>query len=150
MKNLILVITAMFALTTNAHAYERVIIDGGDKALGRAHVEIIDQSPLCKRAPGLVACMAYGSKIQLKITLNGCLDRLGPVFHHVEVKKHKAILYVAAVNIHTAESEVTKCVAAPTEFKTITIPYEGRLEVRNMAVEGEVLSAIDPILEPKP
>jgi hypothetical protein len=148
MKNLIILITTFLTLTSNVNAYERIQIEGGDKALDRAHVEMIDQSAVCPRGAGLVSCMAYGSKIQLKITLNGCLDRLGPVFHHVEVKKHKAILYVAAVNIHTQESEVTRCVAAPTEFRTITIPYEGRLEVRNMAVNGEILPAVDPVFEP--
>lgn len=148
MKNIILTLITFISLNT-AMASERSFIEAGDKALGRAHVEIVDQSPICPRTPGLISCLAYGSKLQLKVTLNGCLDRLGPVFHHVEIKKHKAIVFIAAVNIHTEDSEVTKCIAAPMEFKTITVPFEGRIELRNMAIDGEVLPSVDPIFEPK-
>ena len=148
MKIIITSLIALFALNTTLAA-DKVLVEFGDKALGRGHVQVIDQSPICPRTPGLIGCMAYGSKLQLKITLNGCLDRLGPVFHHIEIKKHKAIVFVAAVNIHTEESETTQCITAPTEFKTITVPFEGRIEIRNMAVEGQSLPIVDPVFEPK-
>lgn len=146
MKSIVLLLTLL--TITDVYASDIVYLDQGDKSLGRAHVEIVDQSPICPRTPGMVSCLAFGSRVQLKITLNGCVDRLGPVFHHLAVQKHKAILYVGAVNIHNEASEVTKCIAAPTEFKTITVPYEGRMIIKNMAFEGEVLPAVDPIFEP--
>ena len=146
MKALLLLSFWYLVTTNNLQAFNTIEIDGGDEALGRAQVELIDQSPLCDRSSGLVACMAYGSKVQIKITLNGCLDRLGPIFHQVEIKKHKAILYVGAVNIHNIESTVTRCMTPPVEYKTIIIPHEGLLEVRNMAFQGETLTNLNPIL----
>jgi hypothetical protein len=100
-----------------------------DHALSRLAGEIIQVSPLC---PDGMTCFVDGTMIDVKFTLNGCLDTLGPVtYDAVETDDGRLIVFVSALNVHHQDSKVTFCYVAPTEVvKLQLINKYGDVEVR--------------------
>lgn len=134
MKALLLTIS-LFSFT--AFAQHSTDLKAGDLALSQAHAEIAKISPICPADPnGGPTCMAYGSVITVKVTLNGCVDRLGGYFSQFETVNGKAVLKFGAVNIFNKTSMVARCVKIPTHFVKVSIPYEGPVELVELPFTG--------------
>ncbi len=62
------------------------------------------------------------TRVTLKFTLQGCLDKLMPLVSHHEVQGRRATIYITALNAHNEESMVTNCVAIPQASAQVSIP----------------------------
>jgi len=142
MKNLIVVLAAFFSLNafaTSVFANYVELLDS-DSYLTEAQVEIVKMAPICPRnpQPGHVTCMGYGTKVTLKITLNACFDRLGPIFYDlINVVGDKGVLAIGVVNINSKKSVGTYCFAPNAVFKTIMVPFEGEIVLKKLRMEGQ-------------
>jgi hypothetical protein len=113
-------------------ASEVTDLRNGDLSLSQASAEIISVRPICPANPGGRRCMAYGSVVSIKVTLNGCLDHMGGYFSRFE----GSTLYFGAINIFNKASMTARCVRIPTETVTINVPYEGSIELVDMDFTG--------------
>lgn len=123
---------------TSAFAQNSTDIKNGDLSLSQAaSVEIANITPICPADPnGGPTCMAYGSVVTVKITLNGCVDRLGGYFSHFEMIEGRAVLSFGAVNIFNKTSMVARCVKIPTHYVKVNIPYEGAVQLVELPFTG--------------
>ncbi len=101
-------------------------IQNGDMSLSGARAEIVSIQPRCPKVPGQMSCMAYGSQVRIKVTLRGCVDRLGGFFSSFDEIDRKPVLSFGAVNVTNRASMAARCVQAPVQFVDVYVPYEGR------------------------
>jgi len=68
-----------------------------------------------------------GSTLRLTYTLNGCVDKLGPVLHNIVRRRNGKIdVFVYALNVHTQASMVARCAAMPTAQHEIWLGHRTR------------------------
>jgi hypothetical protein len=136
MKKLLTLI--VFITIAQAHAiHDMTKIERGDMGLHAADGKIIKVTPLCPTpAPGEVTCMAYGSKVKVKVKLNGCLDRFAGHFSRFEIINGKGILYFGALNMFNKASMAAFCHEMPSHTLTLSVPFEGQIELINMDFTG--------------
>ena len=125
-------IAASLLVLSSAASAEMTRLNKGDRALGAAIGTIVDVAPICPSRPGQVSCMAYGSTVSVSVALGGCLDSLGGHFHSFRVKNGKGILSFAAIQVANEKSMVARCVRMPTAEVSITVPFEGHIEIENL------------------
>lgn len=130
---------------SSAFAQYSTEIKSGDLSLSQAKAEIEKVSVVCPSTDGGIRCMAYGSTITVKVTLNGCVDRLGGYFSDFEVVNGKGVLKFAAINIFNKTSMVARCIKIPTEYVKISVPFEGEIELIEMPYTGTKTDAADQI-----
>lgn len=114
-------------------------LQNGDLSLSQASAKITNVREICPANPGGIRCMAVGSVVTVKVTLNGCLDRFGGHFSKLEVIGGKGYLFFSSVNIFNKASMVTRCVQAPTKIVQIHVPFEGEIELVNMEYMGDTI-----------
>ena len=83
--------------------------------------EITNVSPICPKIPGRISCMAIGTIVKMKATLNGCMDRLIHFSNQVELSGDKAIIHISSVAVVDPRSASTRCVRMPEVTKTVSI-----------------------------
>ncbi|MBA2405727.1 MAG: hypothetical protein H0V66_13200 [Bdellovibrionales bacterium] len=132
---------ALLTLVTlqTAFAQEYTKLKDGDMNLSGAEAKITSVKPVCPRVPGQVSCMAYGSIVKIKVSLNGCLDTLGGHFSSFKIVNGKGVLAFGAINIANESSRVAMCYALPVEIVTIHVPFEGKVELEKMEFRGNIL-----------
>lgn len=121
---------------TSLHAQEVTVVEKGDLHFSKAQSELISVTPICPNLPGRISCRAIGSVIKIRVTLNACLDRLGGHFSRFEVNNGKGILYFGAINIFNESSTSVRCVRLPTEMVTVSIPFDGDIELVPLEFKG--------------
>lgn len=134
MKTFITFLT-LFCLQS-AFAQDYTELNSRDLGLSKATGEITSIGPICPQIPGRLSCMAYGSKVVVKVGLNGCLDRLGGFFSKFESVDGKGVLYFSAINIATKESSTVRCFQQASQTVTIYVPYMGDIELVNLNYTG--------------
>lgn len=134
MKALMSLIALLFVQQVSAN--DITALKSGDLSLSQAFGEIISVSKICPAYPGRVTCMAYGSVVKVKVNLSGCLDHMGGYFTKFEQIDNKGVLYFGAINIFNKASMVARCVRPPSETVSITIPFEGEIELMNLDYTG--------------
>ncbi|MBY0414080.1 MAG: hypothetical protein K2Q18_07935 [Bdellovibrionales bacterium] len=108
----------------------------GDLTLTAAKAEIVSVKEICPSMPGRLTCMAYGSKVTLKVSLNGCADRLGGFSSKFEVIDGKGVLYFNAINIANEISLRARCIQQSFKLVEIFTPFEGEIELVNLEFTG--------------
>ncbi len=126
--------TASFAKDVTEGENKPVMIDGGNFAISFIAGDVVSTkgiwSPLCPEGtPGEVHCLGMTREtiVRVKFTLNGCLDMLGPVsFKAIRDNNETNIvaISVAATQIKSKSSILTRCVAAPTAFADVIVSGE--------------------------
>lgn len=134
MKALLTLIALFFVQQVSAN--DTTVLQKGDLNLSAATGEITSVREICPKIPGRVSCMAYGSVVTVKVTLQGCLDRMGGYFTKFEHIDGKGVLYFGAINIFNKASMTARCVRAPSETVSIGVPFEGEIELVNMDYTG--------------
>ena len=119
-----------------AFAHDFTDLSQGDLGLSQATAKLISAEPICPQIAGGMACMAYGTKVSVKITLNGCLDNFGGYFTNFEIIDGRGILSIGAINITNKASFTARCVRMPTKKATIVLPFHGDIEVVNVSYSG--------------
>lgn len=117
MKNVI-ILSLFFASMQVAQAAQHMKLPKGSRALSLiTHGEIVDAGGVMPepRRPGgpILEPMAY---IDVRLSLDGCADSLGPVTfekHYNEIDRIYDV-YVTAYNIHNENSARIKCLVQPT------------------------------------
>lgn len=109
----------------------------GDLRLSQADAKIIEINEICPINSGGIRCMALGSIVTVKVTMNGCLDRFGGHFAKFEVIQNKGYLYFSSINIFNEASMITRCVQAPTKSVQVHVPFSGEIILVNMEYIGE-------------
>lgn len=112
----------------------------GDLRLSQAHAKITEVRELCPSNTGGIRCMALGSIVTVKVTMNGCLDHFGGHLSRFEVINNKGVLFFSSVNIFNEASMVTRCVEAPIKTVEIHIPFNGEVSLVNMEYMGTTVS----------
>lgn len=108
-------------------------IVSGDVALTSASAKIISVKPICPPpAPGRFGCMAIGSVVTLDVALNGCVDKLGTYATSFDVIGGQQVLTFAGVNVGSKLSLTARCIKAPSERVTITIPSNDKPKLVNL------------------
>ncbi|MFZ4715356.1 MAG: hypothetical protein ACOYL6_16655 [Bacteriovoracaceae bacterium] len=120
----------------NAFAMGFTPIEKNDLSITNAHAEIVSIQPLCPASPSGIKCMAYGSNVTIKVTLNGCVDRLGGYNFHFEDNHTEGVLYFGALNLRNKMSEITKCFEAPVKIISLVVPFEGKIELKALTFTG--------------
>jgi acyl-CoA synthetase (AMP-forming)/AMP-acid ligase II len=136
MKNsLVVMAVSMFALVssakvTNLKSDETAVYNVG-------MVELISvQLKNPEDCPDNAMCAPYAFA-KVKVTLNGCLDRLLLLSSNVtKGADHKFVLNVAAVAAVNKKNVVVRCIAAPFEIKEI---FLGSAYITKDSVELNVL-----------
>lgn len=136
MKALLLIVSLISF--SSVFAQSSTDIKNGDLSLSQAASAVITNiTPICPADPnGGPTCMAYGSVVTVKVTLNGCVDRLGGYFSHFEMIEGRATLKFGAVNIFNKTSMVARCIKIPTHFVKVNIPYEGEVQLVELPFTG--------------
>lgn len=138
MKTLLALLT--FVVSQSLYADRIAPIKKGDMSLSQAKGEIISVREICPKVPGRATCMAIGSIVEIEVSLQGCVDRLGGHFSKFEVVDGKGVLYFGAINIDNEVSRRAICVKAPTEMISVQVPFEGEIELVNLNYKGTALS----------
>lgn len=134
MKTLITLIALVCAQPSFAQEGTKLV--KGDLMLTAATAEIISVKEVCPRVPGQMSCMAIGSVITLKVSLDGCLDRLGGYSSKFEIVDGRVVLYFGGINISNKDSMKAFCLQAPTEIVKIYTTFEGNIELVNLDFNG--------------
>lgn len=108
----------------------------GDLRLTQAEAKITEVKVICPFNEGGIRCMALGSIVTVKVTMNGCLDHFGGYMSNFEVKANKGYLHFSAINIFNESSMVTRCVQAPTKNVQIHVPFNGEINLVDMEYMG--------------
>lgn len=148
MKTLLSLLALLAAAQVHANT---TFIKEGDLSLSPASSKIISVKPICPTTPNGVSCMAYGSRVKILVTMNGCLDKFGGhVFKLQEPHRlnpsEGATLNFTAFNISNEASLAALCVEAPTKIVEIFVPYEGRIDLLPMDYKTKK-SEIEPVTE---
>ncbi len=134
MKALITLI-AMICMHS-AMASEYTELQKGDMNLSQATAKITNVREICPSIPGRMRCMAIGSVVTVKVTLQGCLDNFGGYFSKFEHIDGKGVIYFGAINIFNKASMTARCVAQPFKLVELHVPFEGEIELVNMDFTG--------------
>ncbi len=134
-----LVLLAFICMQQTASANGVTPLKKDDLSISAASAKIVNVSKICPAYSGRPSCTAIGSRISIRVTLNGCLDRFGGYFSRFEEIDGKGYLFFSAINIFNKGSTVARCVAAPTETVTIMTPFEGEIELVKLDYMGSVL-----------
>ncbi len=104
-----------------------VDLEEGDTILTDARVELAFVEEMCPSSPTGPTCMAVGAYTTLRITLNGCLDRLGPFYYKVIIdQNYNTKLIVGAVNITNKKSFAMLCLpGSRTIIKKVFVGTSG-------------------------
>lgn len=121
---------------SSAFAQYTTDLNSGDLSLSQASAEIVKTSLICPVTEGGIRCMAYGSNVSVKITMNGCVDRLGGYFSKFEEVNGKGVLHFGAINIFNKTSMLARCIKMPSEIVTVSVPFEGEIELVEMPFTG--------------
>jgi hypothetical protein len=135
-------LTLLALVSFNAFAQESTQLKDGDVSFSKAHAEIISVRLMCPKNPGGFSCMAIGSIIKVKVTLNGCLDTFGGYFSKFNVVNGKGVLSFGAINIANEDSMRVRCIAAPTKVVTITTSYQGKIQLESLEFRGNNLAEL--------
>jgi len=114
----LLILVSLLSLN-DAFAQGLTDLKNGDTSLSQAHAQIIEVKKVCEPNEYGASCRAYGSSVKIKVTMIGCIDHLGGTF---------------------SNSEVTRCVQAPSEIVTVSVPFEGQIELVQMNFKGANLA----------
>jgi hypothetical protein len=79
--------------------------------------EVVHQEMMCEDN----TCFVNGTRVHIKLTLGGCLDRLGPVSYTASQKGGHIKLNVSAYNIANSDSFAAFCFAMPEEVVEIDL-----------------------------
>lgn len=115
-------------------------LKSGDVHLSQAFAQIIDVKKICEPNEYGAMCRVYGSVVKIKVTMSGCIDRLGGTFSSFTEVNGKGILSFGAINIANKASQVTRCVQAPSEIVSVSVPFEGEIQLMHTAFQGANLS----------
>ena len=126
--NFFSILLFVFCLTP-AFANGVIELKYSDTALAPASAKITNVRKLCPVLPGEVQCMAIGSIITVKVSLNGCLDRFGGYFSKFEVIENKGFLFLGVINILNQGSRFTRCTQAPSKILELHVPFEGDIQL---------------------
>lgn len=138
MKTLLVLLT--FLASQSLYADRIAPIKKGDLSLSQAKGEIVSIRELCPKLPGRIRCSAIGSIVDIEVSLQGCVDRLGGHFTKFQVIDGKGVIFLGAVNISNEVSRRAMCVKAPTEMISIQVPFEGEIELVNLNYIGTALT----------
>jgi hypothetical protein len=131
----LLILLGLF-FTTQTFADGVTQLKDGDLRLSQADAKITDVREICPTNSGGIRCMALGSIVTIKVTMNGCLDSFGGYFSRFKVINNKGYLFFGSLNIFNEASMVTRCVQAPTKSLEIHIPFNGEVSLVNIEYMG--------------
>lgn len=134
-----LVLLALVCMQQTAFADGVTALKKDDLSISQADAKIVSVKKICPASPGGISCMAFGSRVIVKVTLNGCLDRFGGYFSRFETINGKGYLFFSAINIFNKASTVARCVRAPSQNVEIHVPYEGQIELVELEYMGDIL-----------
>ncbi len=120
----------------HSHAQEITAFGKGDVNFSMAHSNLVSVQQICPQIPGRINCQAFGSMAKIMVTMNGCLDKFGGYFSRFEVINGKGYLFFSAINIYNQESDDIRCLRAPTKLVSVSIPYEGEIELVPLEFKG--------------
>jgi hypothetical protein len=133
MKTLLTLIAFLTIHQVSANvAQDNSVIKTGDVGVSQATAKLISVKEFCPKVNGRTSCKAAASVVTLKVSLNGCLDRLGGYSTRFEMVDGKGVLYFAGVNIINRSSQNVRCITAPVKTITVQIPNERVVEVVNL------------------
>jgi hypothetical protein len=135
MKKLMILI-AMLVLASSAFASTWA---PGIKTYYQPKFEVVAVEPLCPSTiPGGAVCMAIGSRIKVKATLNGCLDKLRFFESQNRTLRGATELHIMAIAHDDPKNATVRCVKAPEVFKDIILPNHiyGEINLINMELEN--------------
>lgn len=83
--------------------------------------------------------------LKLALTLNGCLDKLGPVTSTVQYNERttKYDVFVTATQIHNKGSLTARCVAANVKSVTVVVPMGLDKDNTNLVLEHVMINATE-------
>lgn len=104
---------------------EPVALVSGDLSVQRiTSATVTSAAMICPPNPNGFSCMAVGSRVELRVPLSGCVDRLGPVATRFAPRADgKVDLFVSLLNVATDGSTRTRCFAAPTAAVSVLTGY---------------------------
>jgi hypothetical protein len=110
----------LLSLATPAQAQFLEIPEGttGLSPIREGTIEAVEQV----RVPRGDTITGAETRVTLKFTLQGCLDKLMPLVSYYDVQGRRATIYVTALNAHNEESRVAQCVAIPTASGQVSVP----------------------------
>lgn len=77
-----------------------------------------------------------GKIAKIKVTMTGCMDRLGGYFSKYEVVDGIDTLYFSAINIFNVASTYSRCSKMPSKVISIDLPQEGDVRLVNFDYSG--------------
>lgn len=107
-------------------------LEKSDRHLTAASAKIKSVSALCPQIPGRMTCMAVGIRVQVEVSLGGCMDRLGHYAYKIDQIDGQNVLTFAAVNVGTEASTYTRCYKMPTETVEIIHYANGLVDIDNL------------------
>jgi hypothetical protein len=131
----IFTLLALLSLQT-VFAQDFTQIKTNEVNLSAAPARIVSVSPLCPHKTGQVSCMVVGSKVEVEVGLNSCVDGFGGYFSKFDYVDGKAILYFGAINLGNKQSSTVRCIQQATHIVSIYTPFEGEVELVNMDFAG--------------
>jgi len=104
---------------------EPVALVPGDLSVhGISSATVTSAAMICPPNPNGFSCLAVGSRVELRVPLSGCVDRLGPVATRFAPRADgKVDLFVSLLNVATEGSMRTRCFAAPTAAVSVMTGY---------------------------
>lgn len=133
---LLLALLVLIGFQLSSMAQEITPVGKGDVNFSMAQSELVSVQQICPQIPGRINCQAIGSVIKVMVTMNGCLDKFGGHFSRFEVINGKGYLFFSAVNIYNKDSDRIRCLRAPTRLISISVPYEGPVELLSLDFKG--------------
>jgi len=127
MKTLFIAMSLLCLQTAFAQDVTELV--NGDLGISQADASIVSVRDICPPNPGGMTCMAYGSIVEVKVALNGCMDTFGGYFSKFEVIDGKGVLNLSAINITNEKSQFTRCLTRPFKMIQISVPFEGEIEL---------------------
>lgn len=121
-----LLMTLAFAFSFSVSAFA---VDERVFTYYQPQYEIVSAELICPITSGGIRCMAYGSKIKIKSTLNGCLDKVAFFESQTRIKDGIVNIYVTGVGKYNPKNDVVRCVKIPEDFRTIYIGSENYKEI---------------------
>lgn len=100
--------------------------------------EIISVKPICPTTTGGIRCMAIGTIVKIKSTLNGCLDRVDFFNSQVLSNKGEAKIFITSVAKNDKKNAVVRCIKLPEDYKTISLPGENysTIDLNSLTIEN--------------
>lgn len=117
---LLALLSMPFALDASAAPRE---ISLGQDAISLTPIEgdVVSVSSMC---PSNARCVIDGTKVRLRFTLLGCVDKLALTYSAKEGRNGELDVYVSALNVGTEASRRTRCIIAETQERTLSFPMQ--------------------------